>query len=115
MLRQLLTAGFIDQVAVRKDRIAAKQATGTRYASTKGVPFRALGINEDVFVHPSSIIADQEPPDFILFTEVIRTSRLWVKGQHFTVIVILELMHSRCNNYQCCMAFIFGKGTMLIL
>ncbi|KAF8917814.1 P-loop containing nucleoside triphosphate hydrolase protein [Mucidula mucida] len=67
VLRQLLTAGFIDQVAVRKDRVE-KESGGTKYTSTKGVPYRALGVPEDVFIHPSSVVAGQSPPEYVVST-----------------------------------------------
>ncbi|KAK1229881.1 putative ATP-dependent RNA helicase DHR1 [Marasmius sp. AFHP31] len=79
VLRQLLCAAFIDQVAVRKDRIHPSTA-GAQYASSKNVPYRALGITEDIFIHPSSVLANVPPPEYIVFTEVVRTSRVWVKG-----------------------------------
>lgn len=79
VIRQLLTAAFIDQVAVRKD-IIETTSKGTRFSTSKNVPYRAMGIPEDLFIHPSSVIANQAPPDWIVFTEVIRTSRLWAKG-----------------------------------
>ncbi|KAL0069776.1 putative ATP-dependent RNA helicase DHR1 [Marasmius tenuissimus] len=79
VLRQLLCAAFIDQVAIRKDRIHPSTA-GAQYASSKNVPYRALGIGEDIFIHPSSVLANVPPPEYIVFTEVVRTSRVWVKG-----------------------------------
>lgn len=80
VLRQLLTAGFIDQVAVRKDRVAKDSSSGEQYASSKGVPYRALGISEDVFIHPSSVLASKSPPEYLVFNEVLRTTRVWLKG-----------------------------------
>lgn len=79
VLRQLLTAGFIDQVAVRKDRVE-KASSGTQYASSKDVPYKAIGISEDVFIHPSSVLASKSPPEYVIFNEVVRTSRVWIKG-----------------------------------
>ncbi|KAG6830018.1 hypothetical protein H0H92_002546 [Tricholoma furcatifolium] len=79
VLRQLLTAGFIDQVAVRKDRLDPSSANA-QYATSKGIPYRALGIAEDVFLHPSSVLANVSPPEYIVFNEVVRTSRAWLKG-----------------------------------
>lgn len=80
MLRQLLTAGFIDQVAVRKDRVEQTPLTGVKYATSKGVPYRALGVSEDVFIHPSSVLANTVPPEYVVFNELIRTTRVWIKG-----------------------------------
>ncbi|KAG7443024.1 P-loop containing nucleoside triphosphate hydrolase protein [Guyanagaster necrorhizus] len=79
VLRQLLAAGFIDQVAVRKDRVE-KVSSGTQYASSKGVPYKVIGISEDVFIHPSSVLASKSPPEYVVFNEVVRTSRIWIKG-----------------------------------
>ncbi|SCV72455.1 BQ2448_3992 [Microbotryum intermedium] len=80
VLRQLLTSAFIDQVAIRKD--LADKASTLSYAkivSTRGVPYRAFGIDEDIFIHPSSILFHQAPPEFVVFQEVMRTSKVWMK------------------------------------
>ncbi|KAG6839336.1 hypothetical protein C0991_003507, partial [Blastosporella zonata] len=79
VLRQLLAAGFIDQVAIRKDRVDPSSASA-QYATSKGIPYRALGIAEDVFIHPSSVLANMSPPEYVVFNEVVRTSRIWLKG-----------------------------------
>ncbi|KAJ6559196.1 P-loop containing nucleoside triphosphate hydrolase protein [Mycena vulgaris] len=80
VLRQLLTAGFIDQVAVRKDRIEQTSSAGVKYTTSKGVPYKALGVSEDVFIHPSSVLANAAPPEYVVFSELIRTTRVWIKG-----------------------------------
>ncbi|EJU03110.1 P-loop containing nucleoside triphosphate hydrolase protein [Dacryopinax primogenitus] len=78
-LRQLLTAGFVDHVAVRKDIASPSSATGAKYSSCRGVPYRAIGVDEDVFVHPSSVVFHGPPPEYIIFLEMVRTSRVYVK------------------------------------
>ncbi|KZT60313.1 P-loop containing nucleoside triphosphate hydrolase protein [Calocera cornea HHB12733] len=78
-LRQLLTAGFVDHVAVRKDVAYPASATGAKYASCRGVAYRALGVDEDVFVHPSSVLFHGLPPEYLLFLEVVRTSKPYIK------------------------------------
>lgn len=78
ILKQLLTAGFIDQVAVRKNRVEG--ADGVQVSTSKGVPYKAMGISEDAFIHPSSVLANSPPPDYIIFSEVIRSSRIFLKG-----------------------------------
>ncbi|KAF9534476.1 P-loop containing nucleoside triphosphate hydrolase protein [Crepidotus variabilis] len=78
-LRQILTAGFIDQTAVRKD-LVEKHTSGNQYTTSKGVPYRALGIGEDVYIHPSSILSDSLPPEYVVFSDVVRTSRVFIKG-----------------------------------
>lgn len=79
-LRQLLAAAFVDQVAVRKDLVEKKSATGVQYSNTKGVAYRALGVSEDVYIHPSSVLSQKSPPDYLIFTEVVRTTKPWLKG-----------------------------------
>ncbi|KAH9179227.1 P-loop containing nucleoside triphosphate hydrolase protein [Lactarius sanguifluus] len=80
VLRQLLASSFIDQVAVRKELVDKNSATGAQRTTAKGVPYRALGISEDVYIHPSSVLATNSPPDFVVYHEVVRTSRIWLKG-----------------------------------
>lgn len=80
VLRQLVAAGFIDQVAVRKDKVSKDAATGQQYTTARGVAYSALGIDEDVFIHPSSMLAASEPPEFIVYLEVVRTTKVWLKG-----------------------------------
>lgn len=77
ILRQILTAGFIDQVAVRHDLYLKKPAS---FSSTRGVPYRALGVPEQVFIHPSSALFHKSPPDFVVFSEIVKTSKVWMKG-----------------------------------
>ncbi|KAG9035596.1 putative ATP-dependent RNA helicase DHR1 [Tulasnella sp. JGI-2019a] len=79
-LRQFLTAGFIDHVAARKDVVDKRAATGTKVTSSRGVPYRAMDIEEDVFIHPSSIIAQQTAPEWIVYQDVVRTGKVWLKG-----------------------------------
>lgn len=88
-----MTAGFIDQVAVRKDRVE-QSSTGAQYATSKNVPYRALGVSEDVFIHPTSVLADMAPPEYIVFNEIVRTSRIWVKGIQ-TPLVPIDIVLTR--------------------
>ncbi|KZV98839.1 P-loop containing nucleoside triphosphate hydrolase protein [Exidia glandulosa HHB12029] len=78
VLRQLITAGFINQVAVRKDVIQV--ATGNKFATAINVPYRAFDKDEDVFVHPSSVLASQPPPDFVVFQDIVRSSKPFMKN-----------------------------------
>jgi len=77
VLRQILTAGFIDQVAVRLD-IAMKKPS--RFTSCRNVPYRTSDVDEEVFIHPSSSLFHRPPPDFVVFQELVRTSKPWLKG-----------------------------------
>ena len=78
-LRQILTAAFLDQVAVRKD-IVEKKRSGTRFSTSRGIPYRALGVSEDVYLHASSILIGSPPPAYLVFNEIIRTSRVYLRG-----------------------------------
>lgn len=93
VIRQLLTAGFIDQVAVRKDRVIQTSTTGVQFATSKGVAYRALRVEEDVFIHPSSILASSSPPEYVIFHEIVRTSRVWLKGINLSFV-----LHLRCSH-----------------
>ncbi|OCF55427.1 ATP-dependent RNA helicase DHX37/DHR1 [Kwoniella mangroviensis CBS 10435] len=81
VIRQILTAGFIDQVAVREDLVLKK---GGSYESTRGVKYRVNGVpsTENVFIHPSSSLFHRSPPDYLIFTELIRSpgGKTWLKG-----------------------------------
>ncbi|CAA7261404.1 unnamed protein product [Cyclocybe aegerita] len=79
-LRQILTAGFLDQVAIRKDLVDSSEASGNKYATSKGVAYRALGVSEDVYIHPSSILFNSSPPDYLVYHEIVRTTRIFLKG-----------------------------------
>lgn len=79
-MKQLLTAGFIDQVAVRKDIADKQETSGTQYKNSKGIAYRALGVQEEVYIHPSSVLLGGPPPDFLVYHEIVRTSRIYLKG-----------------------------------
>ncbi|GAA5917841.1 hypothetical protein JCM6882_000837 [Rhodosporidiobolus microsporus] len=80
VLRQLLTAAFIDQVAIRKDLVdKSNNISYAKVASTRGVPYRAFGIDEDLFIHPSSNLFHNAPSDFIVYNELHRTHKVWLK------------------------------------
>lgn len=80
VLRQLIASAFVDRVAARKDFIQSTAMTGTKFASCRGVPYRAIGISEDVFVHPQSVIYSHSPPDFVVFQEAVSSSHIWLKS-----------------------------------
>ncbi|CAG8498974.1 28335_t:CDS:2, partial [Racocetra persica] len=82
-LRQIIAAGFIDQVAIRKDVV---DGTVKTYSSTRGIAYSTMWTDEDVFVHPSSVLYHEKPPDFVVYQELQRTNKVWMKG-----IVLNEL------------------------
>ncbi|GAA5824419.1 hypothetical protein JCM5353_005031 [Sporobolomyces roseus] len=81
VLRQLITSAFIDQIAIRKD-IADKSSNVSyhKVASTRGIPYRSFGIEEDLFIHPSSNLFHGSPPEFIVYQELHRTHKVWLKS-----------------------------------
>lgn len=81
VLRQLIASAFIDQVAVRKD-LTSNHPNGIKFASSRGVAYRALGVDEDVFIHPTSVLFHSSPPDYVAFSEIIRSSRPWMKSKY---------------------------------
>ncbi|KLT42475.1 P-loop containing nucleoside triphosphate hydrolase protein [Cutaneotrichosporon oleaginosum] len=78
ILRQILCAGFIDQVAVLES-LATKKGSSA-HASARGIAYRALGVPEPVYLHPSSVLFHHTPPDYVVFSEVVRTARVCLKG-----------------------------------
>lgn len=116
ILRQFLAAAFIDQIAIRADlapesaaRIPmlqefasssdyhiAKQfqhqiRNGAKMKSTRDVAYLAIGVpGEACFIHNSSVLYHQAPPEWIVYTEVFRgqsrgelldvPGKSWLKG-----------------------------------
>ncbi|TFK27975.1 P-loop containing nucleoside triphosphate hydrolase protein [Coprinopsis marcescibilis] len=80
VIRQLLTASFIDQVAVRSDLVETRESSGTQFKTSKGVAYKAMGFAEDVFIHPMSVLANSTPPDFVIYHEIIRTGKPYMRG-----------------------------------
>lgn len=79
VLRQLLSSALVDRVAVRKDLVSSDQTVG-KLASTRGVAYRTIGVNDDIYIHPSSVLFHSSPPDFVVFQELYRgTSKVWIK------------------------------------
>lgn len=78
VLRQVLTAAFIDQIAVIETLALGRGVPA--HSSTRGVAYRAVNVPESVYIHPSSVMFHHKAPEFIVFTELVRTSKVWVKG-----------------------------------
>ena len=88
MLKQLLTAGFIDQVAVRKDLVDKRHSTGVQHSSSRDVAYKALGVSDDVYIHPSSLLFNAPPPDYLVFQDLVQTSRIYLKGEVATYCIL---------------------------
>lgn len=76
VLRQFLTAIYIDRVAVRADVVGAPEAEntpaarGSKLASTRHVPYVALGVQGPVYIHMSSTFFHRPPPEWVVFGEL---------------------------------------------
>jgi ATP-dependent RNA helicase DHX37/DHR1 len=80
-LKQLISAAFIDQVAVRADLADhTRFSSRSQYNNSHGVPYKGVGISEDAFLHPSSVLSDKPPPEYVVFEEVVRTNQVFLKG-----------------------------------
>ncbi|KAH9820076.1 P-loop containing nucleoside triphosphate hydrolase protein [Melampsora americana] len=86
VLRQLITASFIDQVAIKASLLPNSSSTSNKTNQNKNhlIAYRTIGIKEEVFIHPSSILftsSSINSPEFIVFQELIKTkNRIWIKG-----------------------------------
>lgn len=80
VLRQLITAVYIDRVAVRADLVNAPEASlgpasaGSKMASTRRVPYVALGVDGPVYIHMSSTFYHRAPADWVVFGEIYESS-----------------------------------------
>lgn len=79
-LRQIIAAAFIDHVAIRADLVDSKASAGRLQSSARGIAYRAIGIGEDVFIHPSSALFHEAPPEVIVYGEVVRGNKPWMRG-----------------------------------
>ncbi|KAH3756193.1 DEAH box polypeptide 37 [Pelomyxa schiedti] len=74
LIRQLIASGFVDQVArLMSPDEAQERQKGPSY------PFRTFSTPGMVFVHPSSFLY-LEPPDFIVYHEIIVGKYAYMRG-----------------------------------
>ncbi|RIA89599.1 P-loop containing nucleoside triphosphate hydrolase protein [Glomus cerebriforme] len=76
-IRQIITAGFIDQIAIRKGLI---DKSSKIFSSARNVEYCTMWADDNVFIHPTSILYHHKPPDFVVYQELHRTSKVWMKG-----------------------------------
>ncbi|CAI2163336.1 20104_t:CDS:10 [Funneliformis geosporum] len=76
-LKQIIAAGFIEQVAIRKGVIDKSSKT---FSSTRNVVYCTMWTEDDVFIHPTSILYHNKPPNFVVYQELHKTSKVWMKG-----------------------------------
>eukprot|EP00249_Psilotum_nudum_P022320 c28469_g1_i1 orf=694-4590(-) len=78
VLREAICAGWADHVA----RKVSLQETVRRKEGGKchkAVRYQACAVEEPVFLHPSSVLA-KFAPEFVVYTELIQTSKLYMRG-----------------------------------
>ncbi|KAI9361067.1 P-loop containing nucleoside triphosphate hydrolase protein [Pilaira anomala] len=80
VLRQVITSGFIDSVAIRQDVLDTGGGKGLRYKNAKNVVYRLLWSDEEAFIHPGSILYSQEPPAMLVYSELYKGGKNWLKG-----------------------------------
>ncbi|PWN54497.1 P-loop containing nucleoside triphosphate hydrolase protein [Violaceomyces palustris] len=100
VLRQLIAAAFVDQVAVRADLVSSgpgpgagtmagssgnqsknRGAAGDKMASTRGVAYKAMGVPGLAYIHPSSSFYHSQPPQWVVFTEVHKSASKFATGE----------------------------------
>lgn len=102
VIRQLIASAYIDQVAVRADLISNESVVassminpdertnqmlfklrtkggGDRMQSTRGVPYKAMGVPGFAFIHPTSSFYHMTPPAWVVFSEVQRSNSRFAK------------------------------------
>lgn len=81
ILRQILTAGYIDCIAVRADVLETGGGQGARHKNASGVAYKLMWSDADAYIHPTSVLYVQEPPVMVTYTELTETPRnTWLKG-----------------------------------
>ncbi|KAI8984745.1 P-loop containing nucleoside triphosphate hydrolase protein [Mycotypha africana] len=81
VLRQVLTAGFIDSVAIRQDVLETGGGKGVKYKNSQNVVYKLLWSDEEAFIHPNSILFAHEPPAMVVYNELFKGStKTWLKG-----------------------------------
>lgn len=83
VIRQLITAAYVDQIAVREDVYDRARAniSYARMSTSHNVPYRIVATGDTAYVHASSVFYDEAPPEFVVFQEVHRSGagKLWLK------------------------------------
>ncbi len=74
-LRQIIAAGLVDRIARKMPRAEADNA------GAQGGAYECLATAEAVYVHPNSALFDkQHQPECLVFHELVRTSKAYLKG-----------------------------------
>ncbi|OZJ01559.1 hypothetical protein BZG36_05386, partial [Bifiguratus adelaidae] len=79
-LRQIILAGSIDSIAIRKDLVDSTAKPAAHYKSCHGVPYKVMWSDDDVYIHPSSVLYHQPPQPMVTYQEMFQTTKVWLKG-----------------------------------
>ncbi|XP_074640669.1 putative ATP-dependent RNA helicase DHX37 [Tubulanus polymorphus] len=94
LLRQIILAGLVDHVAIK----LPEPLSGTSEEKKKmKFAYQCMDLEEPVFIHPSSVLYKKQP-QFIVYQEIVETSKLYMKG--ITVVEaewLPELAPSHCQ------------------
>ncbi|KAJ1736434.1 putative ATP-dependent RNA helicase DHR1 [Coemansia sp. Benny D160-2] len=88
VIRQIILAGFLDQVAVRADIAGFHSPDEEMAIKRRGIhatPYVTMWSDEPVYVHPESVayVAARRSgsmPQAVVYSELQRTTRLWAKA-----------------------------------
>ncbi|KAI8332790.1 P-loop containing nucleoside triphosphate hydrolase protein [Chlamydoabsidia padenii] len=80
ILRQVITAGLIECVAMRQDVLDTDGGKGLSYKNSNNVPYKLMWSEEIAYIHPSSILYGQPPPPVLVYNELFKGGRNWLKG-----------------------------------
>ncbi|KAI9304037.1 P-loop containing nucleoside triphosphate hydrolase protein [Cunninghamella echinulata] len=80
ILRQVITAGLIDCVAIRQDVIDTEGGKGVSFKNSNNVPYKLMWSDEVAYIHPSSVLYGQPPPPILVYSELFKGGRTWLKG-----------------------------------
>ncbi|ORE20349.1 P-loop containing nucleoside triphosphate hydrolase protein [Rhizopus microsporus] len=98
VLRQVLTAGFIDSVAIRQDVLETGGGKGKKYKNARHVVYRLMWSDEEAFIHPTSTLFNQEPPAMLVYSELSKSGKTWLKGNTAVEAKwVAKLGHGLCS------------------
>lgn len=78
LLRRALLTGYCDSIAIRLD--PSEGNAPERQQKKKFVPYKLLHSEDIVYIHPSSVLFDSDPPAMVTYTELFKSSRTYIKG-----------------------------------
>jgi hypothetical protein len=75
-------AGFIDQVAIRKDLVDSS----VRFNKRGPAAYTTMWSTDDAFIHPTSVIYSTRPaPEMIIYSDLTRTTKVWLTGKYWSI------------------------------